>query len=303
MLTIRFVRDLIKAVQNFLRHDGLVMAGHLAFLSVLGLFPFLIILVALAGLFGNTAVGAQAIVIFLETLPPEIQIVVEGPVTQIVASGQKGALTLGLVGALWAASSAIEAARMAIDRAYEAGHPPAFWLRRLQGIGLVIAGAVTMLLGLSSFILGPLIWDGLLFFIPNLDRWTLAATLIRFGTSTALMYLAVLALFFGLKPRYRGRFAPIGQGAFLTLILWLGIGSGFSIYLKNFANYDLTYGSLAGAIATLMFFYLLNMAFVLGAELNAVVADRKYRAREAAAKAKAHKKQMQQASADTRPSD
>lgn len=269
------LRDLQATVERFLNHDGPVMAGHLAYLTVLGLFPFLVILVALTGLFGNTTTGAQVILLMLEALPPDIQLVVEQPVAQIVAGSQGGALTLGLVGAVWAASSAIGAARMAIDRAYEASHPPAFWLRHLHGLGLVLLGATAMMLGFSMFVLGPVIWDGVTYVLPRFAHWTTLASLLRYGGSLLLLYLALVSLFFALKPRHHGRYAPVARGAFLTLLLWLAVGGGFSTYLKHFANYSITYGSLAGAIATLVFFYLLNVAFLLGAELNAVVARRR----------------------------
>lgn len=275
MLQIPLIQDLINTVTRFLRHDGPMMAGHLAYLTVLGVFPFLIILVALTGLFGNTTTGAQAILLILDTLPPDIQLVVEQPVAQIVASSPSGALTLGLVGALWVAASAITAARQALDRAYEASQAPAFWLRQLQSIGLVILAAIALTIGFSVFVLGPLVWESLIYFLPYLNDWTLVANLIRYASSFALLYMALFVIFFALRPKYQGRYAPVARGSFLTLILWTVIGAGFSTYLKNFANYNLTYGSLAGAIATLVFFYLLSLAFLLGGELNAVTACRR----------------------------
>ncbi|MDA5194035.1 YihY/virulence factor BrkB family protein [Govanella unica] len=275
LLRLPLVSDLYNAVVRFLRHDGLVMAGYLAYLTVLGLFPFLIILVALAGVFGNTTNGAQFIVMMLDTLPPDIQLVIEQPVSQIVATSQGGALTLGLAGAVWVASSAIGAASLAIDRAFETTKPPAFWLRQLHSIGLVIFGAVAMTLGFSVFVLGPLIFDEIINIMPMWADWSWLANSLRYGFSLTLLYLALVSLYFALRPKFQGRYVAVTRGALLTLVLWILIGAGFSIYLKNFANYNITYGSLAGAIATLVFFYLLNVAFLLGAEMNALVAKRR----------------------------
>lgn len=269
------VRDLIRAVQGFLKHDGAVVAGHLAYLTLLALFPFFIFLVALAGLFGNTETGAQAIVLLLDAVPSDLQLVLEGPVTSILTNNKGGSvLTAGFVGAIWMTSSAIDAARLAIDRAYEGSHPPAFWLRRLQGIGLVLVAGLAILLGMSALVLGPILWNAVLYFLPSLASWSTIADLVRFGASVALFYLALAAVFFALKPRHRGRFVPIARGTLLTLLLWLLTGSGFSFYLGNFAHYDVTYGSLAGAIVALLFFYLVNAALILGAEFNAAAAHR-----------------------------
>lgn len=276
--------DLKQALSGFLRHDGPVMAGHLAFLSILGLFPFLLFMVALAGFVGQTEAGARAVAFLFENLPGDVGAVLEGPVKNLLGQSRGGVLTFGVLAAIWVASSAIDAARHAIDRAYEAGNPPAFWLRRLQGLGLVILAAISILLGMSIFVLGPLLWDAVTYFLPILEGWSALANWVRLGASTLLFFAALCGLFFALKPRHKGQFVPVAPGALFTLVLWLAVGSAFSIYLQYFGNYDVTYGSLAGAMIALVFFYLVGAAFILGAELNAVIAKRRMEAIQAAAR-------------------
>lgn len=267
--------DLKETLVRFLSHDGPVMAGHLAFLSLLGLFPFLIFLVALAGFAGQTEAGANAVAFMFDNLPEDVRSVLEGPVKRLLNQSRGGILTFGVLAAIWAASSAIDAARHAIDRAYEAGNPPAFWLRRLQGLGLVILAATSILLGMSIFVLGPVVWEAVVYFLPFLEAWSGFANGIRLASSALLFFAALCGLYFALKPRHKGRFVPVAPGASLTLLLWLGVGSAFSIYLQYFGNYDVTYGSLAGAMIALVFFYLVGAAFILGAELNATIARRR----------------------------
>ncbi len=276
--------DLKQALSGFLRHDGPVMAGHLAFLGILGLFPFLLFLVALAGFVGQTEAGAHAVAFMFENLPADVGRVLEGPVKHLMSQSRGGVLTFGVLAAIWVASSAIDAARQAIDRAYEAGNPPAFWLRRLQGLGLVILAAISILLGMSIFVLGPLLWDAATYFLPILERWSVLANWVRLGASALLFFAALCGLFFALKPRHSGRFVPVAPGALFTLLLWLTVGSAFSVYLRYFGAYDVTYGSLAGAMIALVFFYLVGAAFILGAELNAAVAKRRMDAVQAAAR-------------------
>ncbi|RMF12644.1 MAG: YihY/virulence factor BrkB family protein [Alphaproteobacteria bacterium] len=278
------LKDLKQALSAFLRHDGPVMAGHLAFLSLLGLFPFLLFLVALAGFVGQTETGAKAVAFLFSNLPADVSRVLKGPVSNLLSQSRGGMLTFGVLAAIWVASSAIDAARHAIDRAYEAGNPPAFWLRRLQGLGLVILAATSILLGMSIFVLGPLLWQVVTYFLPFLEDWSVLANWVRLGASTLLFFAALCGLFFALKPRHKGRFVPVAPGALFTLILWLLVGSAFSVYLQYFGNYDVTYGSLAGAMIALVFFYLVGAAFILGAELNAVVARRRMEEIQAAAR-------------------
>jgi len=277
--------DLKETITRFLSHDGPVMAGHLAFLSLLGLFPFLLFLVALAGFVGQTETGANAVEFLFSNLPPDVRNVLEGPVKNLLNQSRGGMLTFGVLAAIWVASSAIDAARHAIDRAYEAGNPPAFWLRRLQGLGLVIMAAISILLGMSIFVLGPVAWDAATYFVPILTAWSGFANGIRFASSALLFFLALCGLFFALKPRHGGFFVAVAPGAFLTLVLWLSVGSAFSIYLQYFGNYDVTYGSLGGAMIALVFFYLVGAAFILGAELNAVITRRRLEKKQADTKA------------------
>ncbi|HEY8351864.1 MAG TPA: YihY/virulence factor BrkB family protein [Sphingomonadales bacterium] len=274
--------SLVQTVLRFLKHDGPMVSGHLSYLTLLSLFPFFIFLVSLAGLVGHTEAGAHAILFLLESLPEELQEVMQSPVSGIIANSKSGIATLALVGAIWAASSALEAAQRATDRAFEDYTPPAFWLRRLQGIGLVLFAGIGILLGMSAFVLGPLVWSAVIYFVPPLEQWTEAAAIVRYLATAFLFFLAISALFFALKPRYRGRFVRVWRGALLTLFLWLMVGTGFSLYLRYFARYDVTYGSLAGAIVALIFFYLVNAGFLLGAELNAIYAERRHKAKTAA---------------------
>lgn len=274
-------RDLWRTLERFIKHEGPILAGHLSYLTLLSLFPFFIFLVSLAGIVGHTETGARAILFLLASLPPELQEVLQGPVSGIIANAGGGIAGLALLGAIWAASSALAAAQRAMDRAFEDFTPPAFWLRRLQGIGLVLFAGIGILIGMSAFVLGPLVWKAVIYFLPFLETWTGLAALIRYLASAFLFFIAISALFFALKPRYKGRFVRVGWGALLTLLLWLGVGTGFSIYLRNFTSYDVTYGSLAGAIVALIFFYLVNAAFLIGAEFNALLAERRAKAAEA----------------------
>ncbi|MEX1147234.1 MAG: YihY/virulence factor BrkB family protein [Sphingomonadales bacterium] len=278
----RVIKALRQAVIRFISHDGPVVAGHMAFLSLLGLFPFLLFLVALAGFAGQMEAGNTAVTFLFANLPDDVRRVLEGPVTSLLKQSRGGVLTFGVLAAIWVASSAIEAARHALDRAYEAAHPPAFWLRRLHGLGIVILAATAILLGMSIFVLGPVIWAVVSYFVPGLAEWARLANIARFGVSALLFFGALCGLFFALKPRHGGRFVPIVPGAVFTLALWMVLGSAFSFYLGHFSYYDVTYGSLAGAMIALVFFYLVSASFILGAELNAATARSRVVANEAA---------------------
>ncbi|PCJ36981.1 MAG: hypothetical protein COA93_00590 [Alphaproteobacteria bacterium] len=262
---------LLDAFKNFAKHDGMVMAGHLAFLTMLALFPFIIFLVSLAGFFGQSDAGAQALVQLFEHIPEDVGNVLQGPIEKMIQTTDKSIMTFSILGAMWISSSAIDAARLAIVRAFGTVSRRSYIRRRAEGFMLVILSASSIIIGMTILVLGPVAWNILISYIPLEADWKLIWNLVRMSVSISLIFGALCLSYYILKPRNLGRHPPVMAGAFTSLSLWMIIGGGFSIYLKYFGNYDVTYGSLAGAIIALMFFYFIGASYILGAEVNAAL--------------------------------
>lgn len=272
---LEFIKIIIKTVDNFNRHDGMVMAGHLAFLALLALFPFIIFLVSLAGSFGQSEAGTDALAALFDAMPPDVSIILRGPIEKMVSTTNKGIMTFSIIGALWVSSSAIDAARLAIVRAYSTVTRRPYFRRRAEGLLLVILSASSIILGMAALVFGPVIWKTIIKFIPINADWNLLWNIIRLSVSFSLIFGALCLAYFILKPRRLKLAAPVAPGAMAALILWMAVGNGFSLYLKYFGNYDVTYGSLAGAIIALVFFFFLSAGFIVGAEINAALYHRR----------------------------
>lgn len=266
-----FIKFIIKAIANFNKHDGMVMAGHLAFLGMLALFPFIIFLVSLAGTFGQSEAGTEALDVLFSNMPHDVMMVLKGPIEKMVSTSSKGIMTFSIIGALWVSSSAIDAARLAIVRAYSTVTRRPYIRRRAEGLLLVILSASSIIIGMAVLVFGPVIWKTIIKFSPIDTDWNLLWNIIRLSTSFALIFGALCLAYFVLKPRKLKLTAPVAPGAIAAILLWMTVGNGFSLYLKYFGNYDVTYGSLAGAIIALVFFYFLSVGFILGAEINATL--------------------------------
>lgn len=262
---------LFEAIANFLKHDGMVMAGYLAFLTLLALFPFIIFLVSLAGFFGQSEAGQQALENLFEFMPEDVTKILQGPIEKMVRTTDKSIMTFSILGAIWISSSAIDAARLAISRAFGTIIHRSFLRRRAEGLLLVVLSASSIIIGMSALVFGPVIWKIIIPYIPLEADWNLAWNLVRLSTSVSLIFGALCLSYFILKPLKLDAQTPVMAGAFTTLTLWMIVGNGFSIYLKHFGNYDVTYGSLAGAIITLMLFYFIGASYILGAEVNAAL--------------------------------
>ena len=278
---------LTSAFANFSKHDGMVMAGHLAFLGLLAIFPFIIFLITLASFFGQTQVGTQALSELFNLMPPDISAILKAPIENTVSGADKSIMTFSILGAIWVSSSAIDAARLAITRSYSTVTHRSFIRRRIEGIFLVILSASSIIIGMLMIVFGPVAWNILLDHLPvdmnfsEIESLQSTWNYIRIMGSSSLVFGALCLAFFILKPRALKTRPPVMAGAFFTLILWGLIGSLFSVYIESFSNYSSTYGSLAGPIIALVFFYFLSASFILGAEINASLYHSRVRKKQA----------------------
>ena len=253
--------------------NGFVYAGNLAYLAVLTVFPFFILAAAIASLFGQSADAARAVESFLYTLPPSVGEILRKPIADVLAARTGWLLILGAFVALWTVGSFVETIRDIFRRAYGVTFDKPFWHYRL-GSMLVIIGSVV--LALIAFLI-----QGLLIateqFIYRLAPW--AAELGNWvGWSRivpgVVMYAALYMLFLSVTPgKYRTKGCPRWPGAAFTTLWWISATALLPVFLSNLSNYDLTYGSLAGVIVTLLFFWLVGLGISIGAHLNAALAE------------------------------
>jgi len=277
------MRDCIACLRQagarFLAHEGFMLAGHIAFVGILSLFPFLIFLIALLGFFGATEAGTYFAAFVFENMLDAVSETIETPLIQMFQDTYGNVLTFSMIGALWAAGTGIEGVRTAVNRAYrDAGEPPVrrlpYWRRRGQSLLLVLVFSGTLLAGL---LFAPYVW----FLIEELfalgEDFTPPWTAIRYTFSGVLFLAATCTLYRWLpdrRPSWRGTL----PGAVLVFAGSVAFSQLFSLFIDHFDTYASVYGSLSGGILSLLFFYYLSVIFIFGAEVNAV-ADGMMRAR------------------------
>ena len=254
--------------------EGFIHAGNLAYLALVSLFPFFIVAAAIGSLLGQDADTVRTLASFLRTLPPSVAILLEKPILDVIAARTGSLLWLGALVGLWTVGSFIETIRDVFRRAYGTESTSAFWKYRLGSV-LVIVGSVV--LALASFaVLGVLtaveqFVYRLIPFAAGVGGWIGWSKLI----SGTVMFGALYMLFYSVTPsKYRySRTAPKWPGALLTTLWWLGATAGLPWALSWIGGYDLTYGSLAGVIVALLFFFLIGLGITTAAQLNAALAE------------------------------
>lgn len=268
-----YVREILKRVIIGVFSDGFVHAGNLAYLSLLTLFPFFIVAAAIARLFGRTDEGLRTVDAFLHTVPPGVATALKTPIVDVLAARSGSLLWLGAIVGLWTTASFVETIRDILRRAYGVKSVRPFWQYRLWSIALILGALILMLVAFSFQVTLVAIEQFIVQVMPLATGAMWAVSLSRIAPGIAL-FVALYVLFFSLTPRqYREGKFPKWPGAAFTTGWWLLVTALLPMILANLTSYDLTYGSLAGVMITLIFFFLVGLGLVVGAQLNAALAE------------------------------
>lgn len=264
---------IVKRVAVGVYTDGFIHAGNLAFLTLLAVFPFFIVAVAIASLLGQTADGVAAVNVFLANVPPDVAQALRQPIRDVLTARTGNLLWFGAAVGLWTVASLIETIRDIVRRAYGVPTTKPFWHYRLASIGITALSVLMILFAFSLQVIISALEAGLSRWLPFAEE-TLAFAQATQLVPAIILFVSMRYLFMALTPsRYRGRAFPKWPGAAVTTLWWYGTSLLLPVVLAQFGGYNLTYGGLAGAMATLIFFFIIGLGVVIGAEINAALTD------------------------------
>jgi membrane protein len=274
-----WLRIAIDAAYAFGEDDGWALASHIALSALLALFPFLIVLTALAGFVGSKEIADNLAGVLLVTFPREVADPLAREIHNVLTTARGGVLTVGVVLAVYFSSSGVDSLRIALNRAYNVGDTRSIWVLKLESIGYVLVAAFALLaLGLL-IVLAPLVFATWARYAPWLEPLENRITYWRHGIAASVIVITLVVAHKWL-PGGRRSFRDILPGIVVTLVLWLAAGIGFGRYLAEFAtNYVTMYAGLASAMIALVFLYWTATIFVYGGELNAAILHNRARKR------------------------
>ena len=254
-------------------NDGFIHAGNLAYLAMLSIFPFFILGAAIFSLFGEEAERAAMINAVLVALPPMVGNVIE-PVARDVIEARSGwLLWAGALVALWTVGSLVETIRDILRRAYGTKMTKAFWKYRIFSSGVIIGAVLLLMLSLLAQVVIGAAQQVIEAYFPQLVSYISDLRISRILPAIGL-FGSLYMIFYSLTPsHYRHRRYPKWPGVLFTTLWWILVTSLMPIVLRSFFTYNLTYGSLAGIMIALFFFWLVGLGVVIGAELNAALAE------------------------------
>jgi membrane protein len=244
-----------------------LLAAGVAFYAFLAIFPALIAIVSIYGLFADPSTIANQLNSITAALPKEAAQLITDQVTALSSRRQTLgiSLILAVLIALWSASAGTSNLLTAINVAYDEEQKRGFVKKRLMSLGLTLAAIVFMviILGLVA-VLPPLLkaafGTGALRWVLQILGWLVMVILVAIG----------LAILYRLGPdRDAPRMRWVSVGAVVATLVWLIASIGFSIYTSTFGNYAKTYGVFAGVVVLLFWLWFTMYAILLGAEINA----------------------------------
>ena len=263
--------EVAKRVAVGVYNDGFIHAGNLAYLSILTLFPFVIVAAAIARVFGTTEGGLEAVGGILQTMPHDIAELLRKPIQDVLEARSGNLLWLGALVGLWTTGSFIETIRDIIRRAYGVTYTRPFWEYRLSSVGIIIASVIIALTAFAVSIILTSVEQFVSRFIPEADL--LFLNLFRIAPAV-MLFGSLYLLFYSLTPkRYRKKGCRKWPGPAFITVWWLATTALLPVVLSSLGSYDLTYGSLAGIVIALFYFFIIGLGVVIGAELNAALAE------------------------------
>lgn len=261
-------------LDRIIQNDVFGRAAELAFYFLFALFPFILVMMTLFGLFSSRSIELQNNLLsyFAAFLPSEASQLLTRVAHELAAHASGGKLTIGILFALWSVSSGIGAMINALNLAYHV-HETRSWFK-VRAIAFGLSGLISILILVALFMalasshlvdwlgkelqLHPLVvlaWKAI----------KLPAAILLVTVSCSLVY------FFGPDLKERHYLSWITPGAAFGVLVWLGASFGFRMYLHFFNNYGASYGSLGAVMILLAWLYVAGLAYLIGGEINAEI--------------------------------
>lgn len=265
---------LYKSIEKMVNHDGVEHSGYMAFMMLLSIFPFFIFILAFTSFFGLSELGEMFARLAIENMPGSTIASIKTRINELTANPPQGLLTLAIFGIIWTASSYLECIRTILNRVYEIKTPPIYILRRLLSIlqFLFISSAISFAMLLLIVI--PIILNKIEYYVILTKEFHYVINTAKYMSIFLSLFLTISSLYY-IIPNIKLKFREVIPGALLTVFLWLISGNLLSKYIIYYNQLSIVYGSLGSIIITLLFFYIINMIFIIGAEFNYLLSHEK----------------------------
>ena len=265
-----------RAIYKFGANGGTDMAAALTYFTVLSIFPALLAIVSLLGVFGHGEESAAVILAFLkDNAPAQMYAILEDPIKQITGDHGAGLVLLtGILSAIWSASGYTGSFGRALNTVYGVREGRPGWLLKPINVLVTAVLIILVVLMILMMLLGVTVLDLVGQYVPETVDMELIKLIWLNGRWVLILLMAIglITLLYAATPNVR-RFKAwkLSAGAALALA-GMGLGAfGFTLYANNFSKYNATYGLIGGVIVMLLFIWIMNNMLLFGAHLDAEI--------------------------------
>ena len=259
-----------RSIRKYLRHNMTEYSTALAYRALFALVPFFALLVALLGFLGIGGIFEWIVEQANRTLQEQSAEVVEWLIQQGQNQAQGGLLSGVVIVAIWSVSSGVRSLTKALNAVHEVEESRPLWKRYPLSFFYALSLAITTILATGLLLIGPQVVEWFVGLVGLDEMFVSLWTWLRLPVALVLLMLTVSTVYWAI-PNVNNPYRLITPGAVLSVTVWVLASLGFSVYLANFANYSVIYGSLGAAFALLLYFYISAAVLLMGAEVNVAI--------------------------------
>ena len=267
-----------RVFKEFSGDDISGLAAELSYRFFLALFPFFIFLAALGGFIAAAVSSGDPTQRLMDqigsALPADARSILQEQVRGVLDSRSGGLLSVGIAGAIWASSGAAKALIKALNRVYGVPETRSFWKSTSLALAMTFAGSLSILGSFALLVATQAFGNDIADAVGAGGAFELTVAIVRWPIVIVLVMFAV-GLIYWLAPNINVPFRLVSHGAVAFTVVWLLTALAFGLYVANFGSYNKTYGTLGGVVVLLTWLYLSNVMLLLGAEINATLAELK----------------------------
>lgn len=263
------IPSLLKRIyDNVQEKHTLQMAAGLSYYFVMSLFPLLIVFAAAVTYLPIPNLFDQALALAGHFIPHDSMGLVESVLRQVITPSRGKLLSFGILGAIWAASGGFLSMMEALNVAYDVREERPFWKTRPLALGLTFLIGLLLVIALALMLVGPNFGGWLATKVGLGSAFRTLWPYLRWSIAIAFTVLSIELIYF-LAPNIHQRFRKTLPGAAIAVGCWIVLSWALGVYFQHFAKLNKTYGTLAAAIALMVWLYWTAFAVILGAEINA----------------------------------
>lgn len=273
------VKDLVRQVKDEIGEDHtMAFAGSLAFSCLLSVFPLLLLIVSLLAAVRATDFLLTGLDQLSATIPADASSLIREQIIQLTTQQSGSVFTVSAIVAgglaLWGVSGAVRASMQALNVMYDLPEPRPFLARYAASLVLSLVVASILIIALTLVVAGADIASYLADQSGSLGVVFVAGWSVLQWPALVMLAGAGFGLLYRYSPAQRQTWRHVMPGAIFTTSVWVLFSIGFSIYIDNFSSYNATYGSIAGVIVLILYLYYSALVFLIGAQINQVLAER-----------------------------